>query len=126
LVGAVKVAVPPPTTVTSKMLFVAEVTVWFWASWFLTVIFAPGATDAGIVNLKFLIVMSAGAVATALDAGPGAMDVDGAGAAGEDDGVDNWDKVLGAADDPQAVSPAISPVAAKVRRPDLMFMLCPF
>jgi len=57
LVGAVKVAVPPPVTLTSKAPFVAEVTVWFWSSWFLTVILAPGATDAGIAYVKSLIVM---------------------------------------------------------------------
>jgi len=109
------------------MLLVAEVTVWFSASWFLIVIFAPGATGLGIVNLKFLIVISAGLVATALapDAAPGAVDADGSDVAGEDDGVDLWDKVLGAADDPQPVSPAISPAAAMVREPVLMFMLCP-
>ena len=74
-----------------------------------------------------MIVTSAGVVATALvlDAAPGAIDADGSDVAGEDDCVDMWDKVLGAADDPQPVSPPISPAAAKVRKPVLMFMLCP-
>ena len=50
--GAVKVAVPPAGTVTSKPPVVSAVTVCSTLSLFITVICAPGATVSGPLNAK--------------------------------------------------------------------------
>jgi len=62
LAGAVKEAVPPAFAATSKAPWVVEVTVWFSPSAFLTVTLEPGATDAGTVYLKSLIVIRPAAI----------------------------------------------------------------
>jgi hypothetical protein len=56
--GAVKVAVAPPWIVTSNDAPSSEVTVWAWLSVFVTVTVAPGATDAGAMNVKSLMRMA--------------------------------------------------------------------
>jgi len=127
LVGAVKVAVPPrPSAETSKAPFAAEVRVCFSVSSFLTVTFAPGATDAGIVYLKSLIVMTTDSAVESLGAASG--DVDEAGAVGE--GEDVWEAVPAGsepslvADDPHPVNAAISPTAAMVINFGFILMMC--
>ena len=83
--GAVNMAVPPrPATLTSKPP-VLDVTVWASLSALVIMIIVPGATEAGTVNMKSLMVTTAVAdeppgVADGVDgvdgvAGPGAADV---------------------------------------------------
>ena len=80
--GAVNMAVPPrPATLTSKPP-VLDVTVWASLSALVIMIIVPGATEAGTVNMKSLMVTTAVAdeppdvddVADGV-AGPGAADV---------------------------------------------------
>jgi hypothetical protein len=99
----------------------------------LTVIFAPGDTDAGTWYSKSLIVMTTGCAADAFGAA-----LDDMALAGADDDADcEADDVMagmapvvpdadGGCDEPQAVSPRINPVAAMAAGPDVKFMICPF
>lgn len=80
--GAVNMAVPPrPATLTSKPP-VLDVTVWASLSALVIMIIVPGATEAGTVNMKSLMVTTAvadeppdGADGVDGVAGPGAADV---------------------------------------------------
>lgn len=94
--GAVSVAVPPrPATLTSKPP-VLDVTVWASLSALVIMIIVPGATEAGTVNMKSLMVTTAVAdeppnVDDGVDgvdgvAGPGAADVAAADGASDDVG----------------------------------------
>jgi len=125
LVGAVKVAVPPPPfAVTLKAPFGAEVTVWFWESSFLTVIFAPGATDAGTVYLKSLIVMMTGFPAGVLGAAEG--DVDMSGAIDDDEvGAEPEAAEPSGPEDPHPVNATASPATAMLINPSFILMMCP-
>jgi hypothetical protein len=61
--GAVKVAVPPAGTLTSKAPEESAVTVCSTESWFFTVIIAPGATLGGERKAKpEMVIMSAATV----------------------------------------------------------------
>ena len=83
--GAVNVADAPGPTFASKAPALSPVTVWPWASAFITVTVAPGATEAGVVYLKSLIVMVAAAAGTLVAAlADSEEETEGAEAAGVD------------------------------------------
>jgi hypothetical protein len=126
LVGAVNVAVPPSAvTLTSKAPCIVEVTVWFWLSWFFTVTFVPGATEAGTEYMKLLIVIACAALGE-LDP---AADRDGIDGDGEDDDAELRDAVPAAwepetvAEAPQPLSPTSSAAAVMVNSPGLMLTM---
>jgi RNA polymerase sigma-70 factor, ECF subfamily len=81
--GALKVAVPPAGTVTSKAPPESAVTVCVTESLLVTVMVAPGATELGTLNAKFEIVMES---ALAAD-GAALPDMDAIELLDEDDGV---------------------------------------
>lgn len=59
MVGAVNVALAPASAWTANAPRAVELMVGFSLSRFLTVTFEPGATDAGMAAMKFLIVIRA-------------------------------------------------------------------
>ena len=122
--GAVKLAVPLAGTLTSKAPRGSDVTVWFWASAFLTVTFAPAVTDAGIVYLKSLMVIRPGSAIDALALVAAADGVDGDGMDGDDAAVLEAPAPVVVVDAPHPVSPTISPAAAMANSPGLMLMMC--
>jgi len=117
-------AVPLAGTLTSKAPRGSDVTVWFWASAFWTVTFAPAVTDAGIVYLKSLMVIRTGSAIDALALVAAADGVDGDGMDGDDAAVLEAPAPVVVVDAPQPVNPTISPAAAMANSIGLMLMMC--